>query len=203
MAKRKIKRTNPTVCIVESLNFLQEDTHKEGEIISRTLRLSAKDAHYTYLRSPQEMEAFAVEFGRSKHRYLHVSCHGNRKAFFTTTGHMLAADFARLLAPHVDSRRVFLSACQAAQSEFAKSLLSASGCWSVLAPVDDIFFDDAAIFWSSFYHIMFKNNPDSMNRSGIKRTVEKCADLIGAQFRLFFREDGEVRSETIGQACKN
>jgi len=40
MAGKKAKRTTPTVCIVESLDFLQEDSLKEGEIISRTLRLS-------------------------------------------------------------------------------------------------------------------------------------------------------------------
>ena len=48
MARKKVKRTTPTVCIVESLDFLQEDSLKEGEIISRTLRLSEKPAHYTY-----------------------------------------------------------------------------------------------------------------------------------------------------------
>jgi hypothetical protein len=198
MVRKKAKRTTPTVCIVESLDFLQEGSLKEGEIISRTLRLSEKPAHYTYLRSSDEMKAFVKEFGQSEHRYLHVSCHGNASTFFTTTGRMSAVDFAELLAPHVDNRRVFLSACQAAQSEFAKSLLSNSECWSVLAPVDNIYFDDAAIFWSAFYHIMFKDNPDSMNRSGIERTVKKCADLINAEFRLFFPEDGKVRSKTFG-----
>jgi hypothetical protein len=191
-------RTTPTVCIVESLDFLQEDTHREGEIIARTLRLSNKIAHYTYLRSRQEFEAFASEFGRSKHRYLHISCHGNSKAFYTTIDEILAKEFASLLAPHVGARRVFLSACQAAQSKFAVSLLSSSQCWSVLAPVDDIRFDDAAIFWSSFYHIMFKKNPDSMNRGRIELTVRKCANLVGTQFRLFFREDGDVKSKLIG-----
>ncbi len=200
MARKKVQRTTPTVCIVESLEFLQEDSHKEGEIISRTLRLSEKPAHYTYLRSWDEMKAFAKEFGRSKHRYLHVSCHGSASAFSTTTGRISAADFAAMLAPYVNNRRVFLSACQAAQSEFAQSLLSNSECWSVLAPVRDIYFDDAAIFWSAFYHIMFMDNPDTMNRSAIERTVQKCAELIDAEFRLFFREDGEVRSQTFGPA---
>src|SRR5260370_37352791 len=67
MAPKKAKRTTPTVCIVESLDFLQEDSLKEGEIISRTLRLSEKPAHYTYLRSSDEMKAFVKEFGRSQH----------------------------------------------------------------------------------------------------------------------------------------
>src|SRR5258708_9996916 len=123
MVRKKAKRTTPTVCIVESLDFLQEDSLKEGEIISRTLRLSEKPAHYTYLRSSDEMKAFVKEFGQSEHRYLHVSCHGNASTFFTTTGRMSAVDFAELLAPHVDNRRGFLAACHAAQSEIAQTLL--------------------------------------------------------------------------------
>src|ERR1700736_2133329 len=121
MARKTPKRTTPTVCIVESLDFLQEDSLKEGEIISRTLRLSDKPAHYTYLRSSDEMKAFVKEFGRSKHRYLHVSCHGNASAFFTTTGRMPAVDFAEMLAPHVDNRRVFLSAWPTSPNEVADS----------------------------------------------------------------------------------
>jgi len=63
---------------------------KEGEIISRTLRLSEKPAHYTYLRSSDEMKAFVKEFGRSQHRYSHVSCTVSASAFLTTTGRMSA-----------------------------------------------------------------------------------------------------------------
>src|SRR6267143_317736 len=63
MAGKRLKRTTPTVCIVESLDFLQEDSLKEGEIISRTLRLSEKPAHYTYLRSSDEMKAFVRSSG--------------------------------------------------------------------------------------------------------------------------------------------
>jgi hypothetical protein len=108
---QKPKRTTATLCIVESLEFLQEDTHREGEIISRTLRLSGKPTHYVYLRSRDELEAFVKEFGRSDDRYLHISCHGNTGEFFTTTGKISAVEFAKLLAPHVSKRRVFLSAC--------------------------------------------------------------------------------------------
>jgi hypothetical protein len=82
---RKPKGTRATLCIVESLEFLEEDTHCEGEIISRTLRLSGKPTQYVYLRSRDELEAFVKEFGRSDHRYLHISCHGDSGGFFTTT----------------------------------------------------------------------------------------------------------------------
>lgn len=198
MLKTKHK-TAASVCIVESLEFLQEDSHREGEIIARTLRLSEKKTHYTYLRSVDELKCFSVEFGASDYRYLHLSCHGNRDNFFTTTGKISAVDFAEVLIPHVNKRRVFLSACLAAKSDFARTLLENSDCWSVVAPVNTIYFDDAAIFWTAFYHLMFKSNPDSMRRSDIELTVEKCAKLVGEQFRFFYRDSNKkVREKTLG-----
>ena len=68
--------TNPTVCIVESLGFLEEQSHREGEIISQTLQLSGKRSAYVYIKSIEDLKAVAREFGASKHRYLHLSCHG-------------------------------------------------------------------------------------------------------------------------------
>jgi len=195
---KTVRRTNPTVCIVESLEFLQEDTLREGEIISRTLRLSGKQSHYSYLRSRDELEAFLEEFGRSNHRYLHISCHGNSEGFSTTTGSISAVEFARILAPHVSQRRVFLSACLAAKSDFADELLSRSDCLSVLAPVGEIHFDDAAIFWTTFYHLMFKMNPSAMNRVGIEETVRRCAKLVEEKFRLFYQVGEDVVSKTLG-----
>jgi len=197
MAKKK---NTPTVCIVESLGFLEEDTHREGEIIARTLRLSGKETHYSYLRTVEELEAYVGEFGSSCHRYLHVSCHGNEGGFGTTTGFLDADTFAKLLAPHVKKRRVFLSACLAAESRFARTLLLNSECYSVLAPVGQINFDDAAIFWASFYHVMFKANFDSMSRKEIIHAVERGAGLTGETFRLFWKENGKVRSQTIHPA---
>lgn len=191
-------KTTPTVCIVESLGFLEEATHREGEIISRTLRLSLKESRYTYLRTVDELRAFAIEFGDSNHRYLHISCHGSGDAFSTTTGPISATELAGLLAPHVRKRRVFVSSCLAADSEFATTLLLSSECLSVLAPVGTIRFDDAAIFWSAFYHLVFKENPDAMTRTTIERNVENAAALVGQQFRLFYKSGNNVRQKLLG-----
>ena len=56
----KATATQATLCIVESLEFLQEGTLREGEIISRTLRMSGKQTDYVYLRSRGELEAFQI-----------------------------------------------------------------------------------------------------------------------------------------------
>jgi hypothetical protein len=87
----------------------------------------------------------------------------------------------------------------AAKGNFARELLKMqSDCWSVLAPVGKISFDDAAIFWTAFYHLIFKENPDSMNRSRIERTVAQCAKLVGEKFRFFYDDNGKFVSKTLG-----
>lgn len=196
--------TKPTVCFIESLGFLEEETHREGEIISRTLRLSNKRSAYVYVRSKEELAAFAEEFGDTNHRYLHISCHGNKKGFFTSTGRVDSVEMAKMFAPHLKGRRVFVSSCLAAQSNFATSLLGGSGCLSVLAPVNKINFDDAAIFWTAFYHLMFKVSRDSMSNKLIEANVELCASLVGERFRLFTRNgaDGKLIVKSIGPLRK-
>jgi len=113
---------------------------------------------------------------------------------------MSAVDFAEMLAPHVDNRRVFLSACQAAQSEFAKSLLSSSECWSVLAPVDDIYFDDAAIFWSGLlsYHVQGKSGYDGTEAASSDR--EEMCRSDKCQIQAVFQGRCKVKSKTFGSA---
>jgi hypothetical protein len=185
---------------MESIEFLQEDTLREGEIISRTLRLSNKPSSYVYLRSRSELEAFAREFGSSQHRYLHISCHGGDKGFYTTTDSIPAAELAETLARHVGDRRVFVSACLAAESPFARTLLKKQPrCLSVVAPVGTIGFDDAAIFWTAFYHLTFKKNSKAMNNGTIEQIVGQCAELVGEKFRFFHMDGlGRIKEKTLG-----
>ena len=189
--------TEANVCIVESIDFLQEDSLKEGEVISRTLRMSDKRSQYVYVRSRRELERLVCEFGRSSFRYLHISCHGNEEGFATTLDFIPSEEMAGLLEPHMNRRRLFISACLATNSGFARKLLATSGCLSILGPEDLMSFDDAAIFWSSFYHIMFKTNPDSMNNHQIELAVERCAALVDEKFRFFRRQNGKFVGSTI------
>jgi hypothetical protein len=192
--------TTASVCIVESLNFLDEETRKEGEIISRTLRLSGKKPHYSYIRTRDEFEALVKEFGDSDYRYLHVSCHGNTNEFYLTTEMIPAEEFVGILAPHMKGRRLFLSTCLAANDTFAKEFLKQSGCWSVLGPAGTIRFDDAAIFWSAFYHHRFKQKSESMNRKDVMETATLCANMIGEQFRFYYLDDDDkVRTKLLGK----
>jgi hypothetical protein len=124
------------------------------------------------------------EFGKSKYRYLHISCHGNTGTFFTTLERIPSLELAELLTPHVNHRRVFLSTCLATDSEFATTLMKNSNCNSVTGPVGTLGFADATIFWTAFYHLMFKENL-SMKNEAIRDKLQICSSLINEEFRFF------------------
>lgn len=189
--------TQADVCIVETLEFLDEDTRREGEIISRTLKLSGKHPHYSYVRSSEELEAFMKEFGASSFRYLHLSCHGDVGTFFTTTDELSREEMVQLIGKRLKGRRLFVSACSATERQFAEELMRKGECHSVLGPASDISFDDAAIFWSSFYHLMVKKSPTTMTNADIEMNVAKCAKLVEEDFRFFYWKQNAVKEITI------
>jgi hypothetical protein len=187
------------VFIIESLKVKEEVDRKEGEIIYRTLRMSGKNPVYHYVRTERELRHFINEFKASRYRYLHISCHGNIDTFATTFDVLDDDSFSRILAPALNQRRLFLSTCLAATSPFAAKIFKRSRCYSVAGPVGEIAFDDSAILWTSFYHLMFKTNVDLMKNDDVKLNLSRAASILGERIRLLTpnRADGTVRSVVL------
>ncbi len=68
----------------------------------------------------------------------------------------------------------------------------------MLAPEGEINFDDAAIFWTAFYHLMFKGDRRAMHRSDVIENVRRCASLVGQKFWFLDRRGGKFTSELLG-----
>lgn len=152
-----------------------------GSLSAITLAYSATCAPaYTYLRSREEFEALAKEFGKSSYRYLHVSCHGWKSTFWTTLEPISDVEMADILGPHLKGRRLFVSACLATDSRFAMEVMKNGQCLSVVGPAGSPRFDDATIFWTSFYHLMFKKRRTSMTNDVVEK---KHQDLLRADRR--------------------
>jgi hypothetical protein len=47
--------------------------------------------------------------------------------------------------------------------------------------------------WSSFYHLMFRSNPDSMKGKDIKSVLEKSCTAFGVPF-VYYRSSRSARS---------
>lgn len=142
-----IVETQPKVFIIESLNFEDEDDRDfEGHVLSDILHLSRIENRYYYIRTEQELIRLLDEFNDLNYRYLHISCHGNKKSIGTTLDTIKFDRLAALLETKLYKKRLFLSACSAVNNDVANSVIKKTGCYSVIGAYEPVNFDDAAIF---------------------------------------------------------
>ncbi len=180
----------PEVFIIESLGFEDEkDNRFEGKILSDILYLGGKEPIYYYIRTKKELEKVLEIFGKSEYRYLHISCHGNKKSLFTTLDALPFKEFATMINPYLKEKRLFVSACSAVNEDLAKVVIPRIGCYSLIGPIEDIYFQDAAIVWASFYHLMFKENPNAMKRKDLKPTLQNIVNTFGEPLNYFSRRE--------------
>jgi hypothetical protein len=79
--------TKATVWILETLNFSDETERKEGEILSRTLRLSRKHTAYTYIRTAFPRTAPPQSLSRLRRVLPSVGEHAVRCQISAPCGH--------------------------------------------------------------------------------------------------------------------
>jgi hypothetical protein len=181
-----VSKTVPQVFIIESLRLSDERKEWfEGRILQHILRLNGKESAYFYIRTRRELAKIALEFGKSRFRYLHLSCHGDPEGMATTFDDVTFQDLGRILRPHLGGRRVFLSACEMATRSLATQLLKGSGCYSMIGPTEQVQFSDAALLWSSFYHLMFRTNEDVMQRKWLLAHLRSTANLFRVRMKYF------------------
>ena len=180
-------KTIPELFIIESLRLEDEEKKRqEGEILSRMLNLSGKSkTKYYYIRTKRELDEIVDIFDESQYRYLHISCHADESTMSTTFDEITYLELGEMLEPCIDNRRVFVSACEMANYKLAKKLLKNTGCYSLIGPSRTINFDDAAAFWISFYHLMFKANERGMGRKNLQWCITELSALFNEPINYF------------------
>ena len=192
-------KTDPELFIIESLQLEDERNGvQEGDIISRMLQVAGKQrTRYYYIRTRREMEEIIPIFGRSRLRYLHISCHANKHGMHTTFDFISYRELGKILAPHIFGRRVFVSACKMARKSLARELFGTSGLLSLIGPRKNINFDDSAAFWMSFYHLMFKTDSRTMKKPDLNLTIRALASLYHVKIRYFSRRGSTFASKSF------
>jgi hypothetical protein len=173
--------------ILESLDWDDEEHYREGKILSRTLRMSGKSPIYRYFRTRKELKRLLHEFANSGYRYLHISCHGAPQGIHTTMDFISTDELCDMFGSILDRRRLFLSTCDATTRDLASRVFATSACYSVCGPAREINFDDAVILWTTLYHLLFKEDPDKINRERLRRFLGNCATLLDVQLRAYVR----------------
>lgn len=179
-------KSKPNVFIVESLRFLDEEKDRfEGKIISQILKLSGSESKYVYLRTKKELKEVIDQFKKSGYRYLHFSCHGNKSEISLTLNNLSFEELGNMLEPCLKKRRMFFSSCKVVNERLAEALLKNTGCYSVIGSSEFIKFDRAAIYWSSFYHLMLRDEAKYMKQEGLGKNMALLQKLFGVHMRYF------------------
>jgi len=182
-----LAETTPHVFIIESLRLGDEKKERfEGRVLKHVLGLSGQKSAYYYIRTRRELEKMGGMFAKSGYRYLHISCHGNTTEMATTFDRISFPELGQILRPHLHRRRVFLSACEMATKKLADELLlHGSGCYSMIGPSEEVYFSDAALLWSSFYHLVFRTNDEVMKRRWVLKHLQSTSTLFGVRMNYF------------------
>jgi hypothetical protein len=175
----KMDETSPNVFIIESLSFDDEnDGHLEGQFLTHILRLAGREVRYFYIRTRDELAAVLDQFEDSGFRYLHISCHADKRGIALTLDHLSIKELASVVGPCLANRRLFLSACEIATPRLAEALLVNSGCYSVIGPSRVVRFDESALFWASLYHFLFKNDAKAIKRADLRENLRRLAEVF-------------------------
>lgn len=187
-----LQNTEPKVFIIESLTMEDENKERfEGEFLFNYLKLLGKDPIYYYVRSIKELKLLAPIFRKTGYRYLHISCHGNDEALFTTFDEVKFQEFASIFN-ELGNRRVFISGCELGNNLFAEILFGKNGgMYSIAAPTEKVGFHQMLPFWSAFYYLMESVSGESMKIAAMRQALQYCSNLFNVNMAYFFRNTGK------------
>jgi len=155
--------TTPEVFIIESLHEEDFDSNRVGKVIEQVLIMGAMKPIYRYVKTYQELQMAMQEFHHSNYRYLHLSFHGDEESFETHFGVLPFNQLLPSLNGIVRGKRVFISSCEVVthvNHELANILIRNAGCVSLVGSYEEIAFNDAALMWSTFYYLCFRDQKD-------------------------------------------
>lgn len=181
----------PEVFIVESLYADdRENQRKEGDIIARILKMGGREPEYRYVKTREEFRGALNEFAQKNYRYLHLSCHGASDHLSGEFGEIYFHELGPMIKDVLDKFRLFVSACETVNHEdhlLANALLWNTKCISVIGSAEPIDFDDAAMFWSTFYYQAYreKKNELKLSRSMILKVLKKTTSIFPLKINYY------------------
>ncbi|HUH74958.1 MAG TPA: hypothetical protein VLZ75_11215 [Chitinophagales bacterium] len=175
------KKPEYGVFIIESMDLDNEVNGKlDGYTLKTILDLCEIPNQYFYIRTKLELEKVIEIFTDSNFGFLHIACHGNENSIMLTFEELDFEELEEIIGDHLHHRRLFLSACKAARFELAEHFIPKYHCYSVIGTPENIDYDKAAVFWSSFYYLMFDLNQVNMPQ----RDLWPILDNVSKSFNL-------------------
>jgi hypothetical protein len=188
-----MKTTVPGIFLIES-GSRKDEQHglRERIALEEILGLEGRPFQHYYIRTEKELRELITEYSESNYRYLHLACHGDSegKGISLTYDDVSFPELATILAPALNEKRLFVSACDSTRTALAKPIFRSSTCYSVIGPRGDINFHDAALAWAVFYSLMSRVNRKVMKQQEIKDQLHSVCKLLKVSFNGFFNVRG-------------
>jgi len=148
------------VFIVESL---RGGDYFDGENLSEILGLSKIRNIYREIHDKDHFIKAINEFKESNLRYLHISCHSDLDGIEINGEEITNSKLSVIFRNKINKKRIFLSACKGGNRNMATAIAKCAGQSLIGTPID-LYFDKAALFWPSFYHVINCADKKKMNK---------------------------------------
>ncbi|MBB5638243.1 hypothetical protein HDE68_004172 [Pedobacter cryoconitis] len=170
------------VYIIESL---RSEEFADGENLASILKLANIEHQYHWADSVSHFFELIADFKISRFKYLHISCHADEEGIQINGNDISNSEFSEALNGTLRNRRLFMSACRAANDDLAARVITVCGAYSLIGTGIDLRFVTSAVFWPAFYHVMKEIDAGAMSRADLKAKLKQCAVLFGFPIRYY------------------
>lgn len=160
---------NDGVRIIEGIRSGKNSEGQDARMLGEFLKMAGRQPNVckVYKFRKDEKRQFLSALLNSKHRFLHISAHGDRTGFLLQDKNeteITAADIQDYCRKHVSRTRpytplhkkfVTISSCGHVSAEFVMKLHESTGVTAVISALAPIGFSDSALFSSLFYFSLF------------------------------------------------
>ena len=168
----------PGIFIIESFSFKEEQNNDlPGYHLYQSLTFCKINEHaplYYFIRTKREFEEVLNKFEESNYEFLHLFCHGNSTHLELALEQISFEDFFSITEDRLYRKRLFISACNVVNIDFAKLFIPRVHCKSIIGAPAITNKDIEFLVWSSFYYQMLVSGNTFMKQKSI---IEKIKDL--------------------------
>ncbi len=165
--EKELKKIRNKILILECTSEAQED--KSESLLLKELIRIIRTANKPRIVQVRGRKPFLDEIENADELFIHISANGKfrrgkricrTRIYFPSGKSVTANDFRELWGGRRKAKKpklILLSACQTGHQDLAKALYEA-GCRYFIAPEDDVYWFDAAVFLTVFYNLLLVEN---------------------------------------------
>jgi CHAT domain-containing protein len=165
--ERELRKIRKQLLILECTSEAKED-RSESLLLNELIRIIGTP-NQPRLVKVRGRQPFLEEMENAEEFFIHISAHGRfrkgkrvcrTRIHFPSGKSVYASDLRKLWSKRRSSKKpklILLSACQTGRQDLAEAFYEA-GCRYFIAPEEDVYWFDAAVFLTIFYNLLLSEN---------------------------------------------